>query len=453
MSIYKARKYLVIILTIMFFININCTGIIAVVETGYSATTELQVQNTTSNNENNPLINNSTETVPEAIYEDTSNAVFNTSEIVDIDETYPVVLNKAGKFTDIKDEMFVRHVAHMPKFDDIVKQFTPPPGRLTTTFESSDITNDISPTVIDSTYKDNSVAESVYSFSSTPSTFIRDVDSIGSDDLSLENDSNVLLTSRDTFSVKNKKGLYTAAFTPESDKGFLNFSINNSNMLMSPLNPQSVLGRIEKNTITYENIYNDTDFIYTLEKNRLKEDIIVHKYNGICEYNFQLSVTNAVYDNNSNGEICFLDSETSEPLIYMAKPFAVDNKGDRCDIVNLEMQKKEIIKLSIDPEWLENADYPIIIDPTINIIFSSTSTVGSSLANSYITIPQQQSSNSYLLSSTTIFQASVDFSSVQGNNGWYYVEKTSNGYTPMIWDAVNSRWHGGYTSCLLWNSG
>ena len=50
-------------------------------------------------------------------------------------------------------------------------------------------------------------------------------------------------------------------------------------------------------------------------------------------------------------------------------------------------------------------------------------------------------------------QASIEFSLTQGQNNWYYMEKTNTGYNNMAWDATYSRWKGSYTYCLIWNNG
>ncbi|SHL04061.1 hypothetical protein SAMN02745123_03991, partial [Desulforamulus aeronauticus DSM 10349] len=168
-----------------------------------------------------------------------------------------------------------------------------------------------------------------------------------------------------SFSIKNKKGLYTAAFKPKSGNGLLSFSQGNANLLISPLNPGSVSGSVYNNTITYENIYPDTSIRYTLEKNRLKEDIIIQKYTGMSDFFFQLNMNNAEYEKQSSGEISFFDTNTSEQLFYMANPYAVDMNGNCCNLVTLEFTKKGLLKLTVDPEWLNKAVYPVKIDPTI----------------------------------------------------------------------------------------
>ncbi len=49
------------------------------------------------------------------------------------------------------------------------------------------------------------------------------------------------------------------------------------------------------------------------------------------------------------------------------------------------------------------------------------------------------------------WQFSTDFSSMQGNKNWYYLEKVGNKYKPMVWDSVKSLWQGKQSSCEIAN--
>ncbi|WP_134219971.1 RHS repeat-associated core domain-containing protein [Pelotomaculum sp. FP] len=265
--------------------------------------------------------------------------------------------------------VFIRHIKHVPKS----KSPFPPSESNNTSFNESKA----APTVDSSNVKAiiPSVAETVYDNTAylplTPEDNSVMADVYGPNDLILESDTQKdRSVSREVygeFSIKNKKGMYTAAFTPNSGSQLLRFSNGDASLLMSPLNPRSVSSSVYQNTITYENIYPDTNIRYTLESNRLKEDIIVQRYTGMSDFYFQLSVSNAVYDNNSEGEICFFDVVTAKPLFYLAKPYAMDKNGNRCDLVTLALTK-EGLKLTVDQDWLKKAAYPITIDPTIYLL-------------------------------------------------------------------------------------
>lgn len=52
-----------------------------------------------------------------------------------------------------------------------------------------------------------------------------------------------------------------------------------------------------------------------------------------------------------------------------------------------------------------------------------------------------------------VYQASKDYDSIQGKNGWYYVEKTSSGYSNMTWDTTENLWRGSNAACMILGGG
>lgn len=48
------------------------------------------------------------------------------------------------------------------------------------------------------------------------------------------------------------------------------------------------------------------------------------------------------------------------------------------------------------------------------------------------------------------YNLTADFSSTQGNNGWYYLETTATGYEQMTWDSSVNRWKGKKQYSLIW---
>ncbi len=258
-----------------------------------------------------------------------------------------------------------------------------------------------------------------------------------------------------SFSISNKKGLYTAAFTPKSGNRLLSFSYGNANMLVSPLNPESVSGNVYNNTITYENIYPYTNIKYTLEPNRLKEDIIVQKYTGKSDFYFQLGISNAVYKD-IDGEIQFFVPDTSEPLFYMAKPCVLDKNGNRCDIVYIELLKDGLIKLTVDFEWLKKADYPVIIDPTIYLpetIFTRSSiafkTDGIQVSNHQPRFEDGKFGQAIMIEEGTINHLTANQSSAETDlTGW----TAGGGLSASILKATGG-WHGNYSMQCTFNTG
>jgi len=169
-----------------------------------------------------------------------------------------------------------------------------------------------------------------------------------------------------SFPIKNQGGKYNVGFSRKSDQGLLSFSFNDSRLLLNPTGINSVTADVYSNTVTYSDIYPDTDLNYTLERDYLKEALTVHRYTGKKVFDFQLSVTDAVYELSPEGELIFCKPGTVMPLFYMPKPFVIDSSGNRFDI-QFDLSGEGLLKLAIDPEWLKTAAYPIIIDPTIYV--------------------------------------------------------------------------------------
>ncbi|SHL06496.1 hypothetical protein SAMN02745123_04048, partial [Desulforamulus aeronauticus DSM 10349] len=178
------------------------------------------------------------------------------------------------------------------------------------------------------------------------------------------------------FPIRNKSGLYIAGFSSKSGKNLLRFSYGGASLLLSPSESVSVTGKVYQNTISYKDIYPYTEFRYTVEKSYLKEDIIVQKYTGKSDFHFKVDISNVLYKKKYNGEIHFFDPSSDNPLFYMPKPYALDKNSNRCDLVNVELSKAGLLTVSVDPEWLKKAVYPVIIDPTfilLNATFSRSS--------------------------------------------------------------------------------
>ncbi len=175
------------------------------------------------------------------------------------------------------------------------------------------------------------------------------------------------------FPIHNKAGRFSARFPRQAGSELFQFSFQNSTITLGPLNPAFVPGIVDKNRILYEEIYPSTDMRYTVEQSHLKEELIVKKYTGQRDFFFNIDVKDAVYRVSSDSTILFYDPASGQPLFYIPKGYAIDSNGNRCDAVSLEFTEEGLLKLSVDANWLQNAAYPVMIDPTI-YLFDATFT-------------------------------------------------------------------------------
>ena len=196
--------------------------------------------------------------------------------------------------------------------------------------------------------------------------------------------------------IKTKAGKFNIGFSKQSGKNLLQFTHGKASLAMSPLESAKATGTIKKNSILYKNIYANTDLHYTIDDDRVKEDIIINQPTDKSTYSFQLNIKNADYETEDDGTISFVEPGTTTPLFYMAKPYALDKEGNLCDSIEMELSKAGVLTLSVDPDWLQQASYPVTIDPTI------------------------------YLAGSEVYQASAGFSSTQGQNNWSYEEQLSN---------------------------
>jgi len=144
---------------------------------------------------------------------------------------------------------------------------------------------------------------------------------------------------------------------------------------------------IKDNTITFNNVYQNTNYTYKPLTNGVEETITVNKANGISTYPFFLEMRGIVpqyYTSNIAGGI-FYDAN-KKYLFNFQKPYAVDAKGIHTDNVDITIQKdtvtgKLVAILNIDKNWLNDTSrvYPITIDPTI--VYNSSSAIASGILN------------------------------------------------------------------------
>jgi hypothetical protein len=134
----------------------------------------------------------------------------------------------------------------------------------------------------------------------------------------------------------------------------------------------------EANRFKYHNVFPNVDVEYTVTPERLKENIIVRDSSALQPFTFTLKLDDGLeMQVQSNNDIHFIDRETGEVLWKIEAPFAVDSSEERKQTNNViytfgkaVYQGVEYDSITVeiqDDEFLENAVYPIEIDPSISI--------------------------------------------------------------------------------------
>lgn len=316
------------------------------------------------------------------------------------------------------NKIFMAHESNMPKTKEATN-YTPPITRTNTKTTEADVKeapNDFGPYDLElegTEQSDNSVSGSVYGNTLEQKSITENGATYQNTPLTValpQIDESVNSSVYHDFPIKNRGGSFSARFSQQSGKNLLHFSYGNTSLNLTPQNCALVPGNIDKNSITYKNIYPQTDLRYISEVNRLKEDIFVKEFTGQNVFSYTLSVNNAVYTAMPNGKIFFCDATTGELQFHLDKPYALDKNGSRCDSIEMSISEENILTLTIDSDWLKKAVYPVVIDPSIIV--------------------------------TEFYLASKGFNGTQGPM-WYYEERDSSGnYYQMAWQDEVSYWMG-----------
>lgn len=143
----------------------------------------------------------------------------------------------------------------------------------------------------------------------------------------------------------------------ERDDYYINVKLNSSNNPILKKNSQNIF---------YSNILNNIDFRYKVLSNKVKEEIILKEKDlSIRKISFDI-------DTNLNLELvekCINAIANNKIIFIIDVPYMIDSNGiinnNICYELNRIENAKYQLDLVLDCEWLKNAAYPIIVDPTI----------------------------------------------------------------------------------------
>lgn len=168
-------------------------------------------------------------------------------------------------------------------------------------------------------------------------------------------------------------------FGETSKNDLLVFKVGDSSITLNLVGAKEVDAQKPLSSkIIYENIFPYTSLVYKTSPYGVKEEIILRKYTNKNEFVYHVEVENAVWAEKENGDIIFTHPETGEHLWTFKAPFMKDSprpvinyQGSQKDVEMTLTENKDgslFLKLTADDQWLQEAYYPVVIDPTITVI-------------------------------------------------------------------------------------
>jgi RHS repeat-associated protein len=230
---------------------------------------------------------------------------------------------------------------------------------------------------------------------------------------------------------KNTAGPYAVSFASSASApagDLVTISDGSASLSFGAASPSPLAGApiVFGNTISYSDVYPGVSLLYTLERNELKEELILsQKPSTAPALRFPLSLSGLTATKQANGEIALRDGK-GKTVFTIPRLTMVDSAGpvgskegaktDAIDYALSTVSGKQTLTITPDWNWLKDGQrvYPVSIDPVISLTPSTGTFIRSDLST------PQSGANHYEVGSSnsgaTIARTLVSFnlSSLQG---------------------------------------
>ena len=222
--------------------------------------------------------------------------------------------------------------------------------------------------------------------------------------------------------------------------------------------------------ITYAQIMEDVHLQYDVQGSRLKESLILSEGPTETSFTFYLFADGMTATLQPDNTVTFRDDKTQDVIFTLAAPYMIDKEQQTSTLIDVSLQKQGntyIYTIEPDKEWLAEAAYPVIIDPTLetsqrtvqtsqvynkepNTVFKGSSLYKLYIGNDIQSDPNEQSVyRAYVKIPTPTFISTVD----RINSATLAMEYSPDGIANLSnaeisVHKVTSSWD---TSSITWN--
>jgi len=224
-------------------------------------------------------------------------------------------------------------------------------------------------------YVDSEIVDNRY----TRSIYMGNVTYLADDDTYQPIDT-ALVESDSDYNYENITNVFESYFKEDATADdLIKFQIGDRAVSFSFVDANESSPVSKDNTITYPDVYDGLDAVYTISGNELLEELVAEKELTIEKVSQKLKLTGVYYKDQPDGSIIFHDIETKNivwsipaPVMYEKEDSTKRNYG-----LHYEISKSDdgyIISKVIDAAgkaWLKNANYPLVIDATIIPFFNT----------------------------------------------------------------------------------
>ena len=134
--------------------------------------------------------------------------------------------------------------------------------------------------------------------------------------------------------------------------------------------PETILDKLNSR-LTYANVYPNTNVVYDLQGNQLKESVILQQYDAtLWGYRYTLDTGDLIPVLREDQQIDLCHPDTNEVVLTMPAPYMFDNNGESCYDVDVALKRNGnnyLLSYYLPREWLADANraWPVILDPVV----------------------------------------------------------------------------------------
>ena len=133
----------------------------------------------------------------------------------------------------------------------------------------------------------------------------------------------------------------------------------------------AILSQKNHSQLSYADVYENTDVIYDLQGNKVKESIVMETYDSdLVGYRYILEVGTLNPVLNEDGSIDFYDADNKNIVMVMEAPFLLDANAEQSNDVRVTLTGKDgtyYLTYTLPRQWLaqEERAWPVILDPAV----------------------------------------------------------------------------------------
>ena len=133
----------------------------------------------------------------------------------------------------------------------------------------------------------------------------------------------------------------------------------------------AVMSQKNRSRLTYAEVYENTNVVYDLQGNKVKESIVIGKYDSdLVGYRYVLETGTLNPVLQEDGSIHFYDADNKSIVMVMEAPFLLDANAEQSNDIKVTLSGKEgtyYLTYTLPRQWLaqEERAWPVILDPAV----------------------------------------------------------------------------------------